>query len=179
MNIKENTAKEISDGQKFAQKKLEADKKLNELLLILKQSGFGDDTIEKFQQKFNRELDSNREKINAIKAFKIIDENDNASREDLLDEFSSLLLSHKIDSKITSNYIKSQQTSRIFLIITGILLIAFGFAMIVMPAPPYFEMFTIFYFNDQDGITLMDLISLAVIFSGIFVFIRSIYKKPA
>ena len=179
MKIKENSTKEISDGQSFVQKNQEVDEKLNELILILKQSGFSNEAIEKYQQKFNDEVNSNKENILSIKAFKAIGAKSNSSREDLLDEFSNLLLSSKIDSKVTSSYIKAQRFSRIFLIITGIIMIALGFAMIVMPAPPYFEMFTIYYFSLEDGVTLMDLISLAIIFSGIFIFIHSIYKKPA
>lgn len=179
MKIKEKSTKEISDDQSFVQKKQEADQKLEELILILKQSGFNNDTIEKYQLRFNKELDSDSTASESLAAFKLIDLNEHVSREELLDEFSTLLLSNKIDSKITSNYIRAKQTSRIFLIITGIVMIALGFAMIVMPAPPYFEMFTIYYFSEQDGVTLMDLISLAIIFAGIFIFIRSLYKKPA
>jgi hypothetical protein len=44
----------------------------------------------------------------------------------------------------------------------------------VMPAPPYFEMFTIFYFTPDDGFTLMDLISLIIIATGTFIVIRSV-----
>jgi len=58
-------------------------------------------------------------------------------------------------------------------------MITLGFGMIIMPAPPFFEMFTIFYFNSHDGVTIMDLISLLVILFGIFFLIKAIIRKPA
>jgi hypothetical protein len=48
-----------------------------------------------------------------------------------------------------------------------------------MPAPPYFEMFTIFYFNQNDGVTLMDLIALLIVFTGVYLFLSSVLKKQA
>jgi hypothetical protein len=178
LKIKENNTHEMTTARFFAERALEAEEKLDELISIIKQSDLDEDNIARLQQKFNNALAVNNENKNVISAFKVIDSKDDASREDLLNEFSTLLLSNKIDSKITSNYLRAKRSSRLFLMLIGIIMIALGFAMIVMPAPPYFEMFTIFYFNQDDGITLMDLISLAIIFAGIFVFIRSIYKKP-
>lgn len=61
-------------------------------------------------------------------------------------------------------------------IIISVLLITLGFAMIVLPAPPYFEIYTIFYFNEQDGFTVMDLISLIIVFSGVFTLIAAMQK---
>lgn len=58
----------------------------------------------------------------------------------------------------------------------SVLMITLGFAMIVLPAPPYFEMYTIFYFNANDGFTLMDLISLIIVFCGIFTLIMTVQK---
>jgi len=163
----------------FAGHALEAEEKLDELILMISQSDLDTENIIRLQQKFNNAIELTNKHKNPISAFEVIDSKDHASREDLLNEFSTLLLSNKIDSKITSNYLKARRTSRLFLMLIGIVMIVLGFAMIIMPAPPYFEMFTIFYFSQDDGVTLMDLISLAIIFTGIFVFIRSIYKKPA
>jgi hypothetical protein len=51
--------------------------------------------------------------------------------------------------------------------------------MIIMPAPPYFEMFTIYYFNANDGVTLMDLISLIIVAVGIYIMINAILNLKA
>jgi hypothetical protein len=62
-------------------------------------------------------------------------------------------------------------------IIISLLFITLGFAMIILPAPPYFEMYTIFYFNENDGFTLMDLISLLIVFCGVFTLIMTMQKR--
>jgi hypothetical protein len=64
-----------------------------------------------------------------------------------------------------------------FRIIVSLLIIMLGFAMIVLPTPPSFEMYTLFLFNDHDGFTLMDLISLMIVFAGIYALITSVYKQ--
>jgi hypothetical protein len=69
--------------------------------------------------------------------------------------------------------------SRNLVIFIGIIMITLGMAMIIMPAPPYFEMFTIFYFNDNDGVTLMDLIALLIVFTGVYLFLNAVLKKQA
>ena len=62
----------------------------------------------------------------------------------------------------------------------GILLITIGLTLIVIPAPsPSFEIATIYYFNPQDGVTVMDLLSLLILFCGIFVLVRTIIKKSS
>jgi hypothetical protein len=65
---------------------------------------------------------------------------------------------------------------KLSVLIISVILITLGFAMIIMPAPPYFEMFTIFYFNPNDGVTLMDLIALLIVFTGVYLCITSIVK---
>ena len=57
------------------------------------------------------------------------------------------------------------------------LLVLLGFGMIIMPAPPYFEMFTLFYINPNDGVTIMDVISLIVAFTGVYILISTFSKR--
>jgi len=59
----------------------------------------------------------------------------------------------------------------------GVLFITIGFVLIVSPASPEFEIATIFYFNEYDGFTVMDLFSLVLIFVGIYFFIRAFIAK--
>lgn len=59
----------------------------------------------------------------------------------------------------------------------GLLFITIGFILIVTPATPEFEIATIFYFNDHDGVTVMDLFALVIIFMGIYLFIRAFIAK--
>jgi hypothetical protein len=81
-----------------------------------------------------------------------------------------------VDSKMSKKYLRGERISKFFLVLISLVLIMLGFAMIIMPAPPYFEMFTIFYFNPQDGVTLMDVISLLIILTGVYLLVKSIYK---
>jgi hypothetical protein len=177
LRIKANKRKDISGLQSIAEKELAVDEKLDELIDMLARYQFDSETVKRFQLRFNQAINDKELNFKSIDAFKAIDEKDNASRTELLDEFSMLLLSNKIDSKISSRYLKAKRANKWILMIIGIAMVTLGLAMIIIPAPPYFEMFTIFYFNQDDGVTLMDLISLVIIFSGIYVLIRSFYNK--
>ncbi len=59
------------------------------------------------------------------------------------------------------------------LIFVGILFITVGFLLIITPASAEFEIATLFYFNENDGFTVMDLIALSIVFIGIFFFLRA------
>ncbi|HJV18781.1 MAG TPA: hypothetical protein VJ552_02775 [Sediminibacterium sp.] len=61
--------------------------------------------------------------------------------------------------------------------VAGILFITVGFVLITTPASPEFEIATIFYFNEFDGFTVMDLFALMIIFVGIFFFIRAFVQR--
>ncbi len=55
----------------------------------------------------------------------------------------------------------------------GILFITVGFLLIITPASAEFEIATLFYFNEYDGFTVMDLIALSIVFIGIYFFLRA------
>ena len=177
MRFRSNKVKETTNSQYPAENKAIVEKKMDELISMLSQSEFDRETINNFQQSFNKAIENRRSETNLIKAFKIIDRKDDASRDELIDEFSMLLLSNKIDSNIARTYLKGERANRMVLRLVAFTIITLGFAMIIMPAPPYFEMFTIYYFSRNDGVTLMDLISLAVVFTGVYLFVRTFYKK--
>jgi hypothetical protein len=83
-----------------------------------------------------------------------------------------LLVIEKLDRRLQRKADLAHIVNRVVRIIIALLLISLGFGMIIMPAPPYFEMFTLFYINPNDGVTIMDLISLIVVFVGVAVFIN-------
>ncbi|MBS7566248.1 hypothetical protein KHS38_17705 [Mucilaginibacter sp. Bleaf8] len=177
MDSNENIKKEVTRLQQSAGKEEAIDAKLDELVALLAQSDIDSDKIKDIRLRVNEALDNTKSYREQIAAFQQIDTDENASRAALLDEFSILLSNNQIDSNISRQYLRGERLSRFFLILISLVMIALGFAMIIMPAPPYFEMFTIYYFTPDDGVTLMDLISLLIILSGIFLLIRSIYKK--
>jgi len=153
------------------------DAKLDELLSLLAHSDIDSDKARQLKQRLNEALPAAnyRGQIDAFKQIKVSPLDDD--RASMLDEFSVLLASHEVDSKMSKKYLRGERIAKAVLSIIGLVLIMLGFAMIIMPAPPYFEMFTIFYFNPNDGVTLMDVISLLIILSGVYLLVKSIYKK--
>lgn len=173
----EDIKKEVAQLQQATNKQAAIDTKLDELVKLLAQSDIDSEKVKQIRLKVNNALDIAGTYRDQINAFKQIDEQDTASRDNLLDEFSVLLASHQVDSKMSKKYLQGERVKQVVLFIIGLLLIMLGFAMIIMPAPPYFEMFTIFYFNPQDGVTLMDVISLLIILSGVYLLVKAIYKQ--
>jgi len=169
--------KHISDLRHIAEKESDVEEKLDSLIALLTSDDFDSETVKQFQQRFNDAIEKKEFNPKQIDAFKAIGQKGDVTREELLDEFSVLFESNKIDSNISKKYIRGERIIKFILIMVGIVMITLGFAMIIMPAPPYFEMFTIFYFNQDDGVTLMDLISLIIILTGIYILMRSIYRK--
>lgn len=177
MEDNSNKKNKIDQLRTVADKQSAIEEKLDELITLLSENDFDSETVKLYQSRLNSAFEHKITTAEDLKAFEIIDEKTDASREQLLDEFSVLLEAHTFNSKATTKYLKIERSNKIILMVIGIIMITLGFAMIIMPAPPYFEMFTIFYFSPDDGVTLMDLISLIIVFAGIYVFVRSLYKK--
>jgi hypothetical protein len=110
-----------------------------------------------------------------ISEFKKIDD-DALSRLEKLEKIEGLLQNNFIDTNIAKSIIVKRYLEMIVPVCLGIVMLTLGFAMIIMPAPAYFEMFTIFHFTENDGVTLMDLISLIIVLTGVFVIIKSYFK---
>ena len=172
----EDIKKEVVQLQQASKKQAAIDTKLDELVKLLAQGDIDSEKVKQIRGKVNEALDQAVTYRDQINAFKQIDVHDNDDRANLLDEFSVLLANHQVDSQMSKKYLHGERVKQVVLFVIGLLLVLLGFAMIVMPAPPYFEMFTIFYFNPQDGVTLMDVISLLIILSGVYLLVKSIYK---
>jgi len=147
--------------------------KLNEFLALLDHSDLNTENIKGIKTKINTAIDQKLSSKDLVKELKEVS----------LSELNKLEQLDKLEMLLNTNYIDSKQTSKmrfdnlfgsIVKIIIGFLFVTLGFSMIIMPAPPYFEMFTIFYFNPNDGVTLMDLISLIIIATGIYIIIKPI-----
>ena len=163
--------------QQVTHKQAAIDTKLDELVNLLAKSEIDSEKVKQIRLRMNDALDKAGTYRDQLNAFKGINVNDTADRANVLDDFAVLLASHQVDSKMSKKYLRGERISKFFLILISLVLIMLGFAMIIMPAPPYFEMFTIFYFNPQDGVTLMDLISLLIILTGTYLLVKSVYKQ--
>lgn len=152
--------------------------KLNEFMILLDQSKLDTENIKDLQTKLNASLEkkiNNRFVIREIKDISLSE----LDKLDQLNKLEFLLNNNYLDSRQTNKIEFNEKLARIIKIIIGFLFVTLGFAMIIMPAPPYFEMFTIFYFNPNDGVTLMDLISLIIIATGIYIIIKSIANSKS
>lgn len=145
------------------------------MLKLLDKSDLDSSSIKDIQKKFNSVVEkklSQKQFISEIKEVSI-GEIDSLEK---LNQLEILLNSNYLDSKQAKKIRFKETFAKIVQVIMGFLMITLGFAMVILPAPPYFEMFTIFHFTYNDGFTLMDLISLIIIASGIYIIIKSYLK---
>lgn len=151
------------------------DDKLNDFIKTLNKSEINSDNIKNLQHKFNKAIDNKLSESELIEEFKKVDD-DHLSRLEKLDKIESILKNNYIDTKAVKSAAVKKYVEMIVPVVLGFIMLTLGFAMIIMPAPPYFEMFTIFYFSVNDGFTLMDLISLIIVLTGVFTIIKSYFK---
>lgn len=152
------------------------DIKADEVIKLLQKGLIAPQRIKAVQQKLINALDA-ASLPKKIEAFKELDIEQN--RLELLNNFEYLLSQHQLDSDVSKKYLYRESIKKLVVIFIGIIMITLGMAMIIMPAPPYFEMFTVFYFNDNDGVTIMDIISLLIVFTGVYLFLNAVLKKQA
>ena len=111
-----------------------------------------------------------------LSEFKKIQES-RRNRLEKLDKFEELLNNIHLDTKIAKAINYRKFIVYVVQACIAVVFIILGLAMIILPAPKYFEMFTILYFNNnEDGFTLMDLISLIIVLTGIFFLVTSLIK---
>ncbi|MCF0041844.1 hypothetical protein [Dyadobacter fanqingshengii] len=175
LEIKKNAP--IPDAAKPSAEKVSLRKKVDELIEIIEQSGADHAQSQLYQEEIAEAFRRSTFKAKAVAPFQALDQDNNLSREELLEGLEKLLSENKIDSKISSSYIRRNAIQKFIMFILAILLIVFGFAMIIMPAPPSFEIFTVYYFSPNDGVTIMDLVSLLIIFGGVLLFVLNFNKK--
>ena len=130
--------------------------KLDELIDAIHESEISDESAQEIQDKFDKALKRYRPGRNVAS--------------------DQLLFMDKLDKRNQRKNSAFRVVGTILKIIISLLLILLGFGMIIMPAPPYFEMFTLFYINRDDGVTIMDVISLTVALIGVYLLISSLSK---
>ena len=147
--------------------------KLNEFMVLLDRTKLDSENIKQIQNTINKVIDTHTDGKTVLSEIQHVS-TANLEKFDQLDQLELLLNTNVIDSKQAHKILFRNRFLKFIKIIIGFLFVTLGFAMIIMPAPPYFEMFTIFYFNPNDGVTLMDLISLIIVVVGIYIIVKSI-----
>lgn len=152
------------------------DKKVTELIEVIEQSDVDANLSRQYQKQIADAFQRSAETLKKLAPFRELDQDNNLSREELLEGLEKLLSENQFDSRINTPK-RGRIVQKGVMFILAILLIVFGFAMIIMPAPPSFELFTVFYFNINDGVTIMDLVSLLIIFGGVLLFVLNFNRK--
>lgn len=149
------------------------DEKLNELIELLETSELDSDKAQEYLNRIENCI-KNQSLKNKFERFKDVTKDEDISRDRMLNEFEFLLSSSDLNSEDAYKYLKKEKHKIFILSILGILFIILGLGMIILPAPQNFEMFTIFYFTRDDGITLMDVIASIITVSGIFILVNNL-----
>ena len=147
------------------------EKKVAELIEAIEQSQIDAQLSRQYQERIADAFGRSAMMQKKLAPFRELDQDNNLSREELLEG-----LENQFDSRIDTPK-RSKLVQKGVMFIVAILLIIVGFAMIIMPAPPSFELFTVYYFNINDGVTIMDLVSLLIIFGGVLMFVLNFNKK--
>jgi hypothetical protein len=159
--------------QNLQSKDEELIQKLGEFVNLLQESKLDSENIKQIKTTLNHALDAKIDSESVIDQIKTVSLG-NLDKLQQLEQLEMLLTTNHLDSKQAHRIVIKHVLLKLITVIIGFLFVTLGFAMIIMPAPPYFEMFTIFYFNENDGVTLMDLISLIIIAIGIYIVLKSI-----
>jgi len=175
LRIKRKIDEQVEDFKKIDEQNASIEAKLNELIELLANTDLDSEKAKNYQQRVNQAIQRSTV-VEQIKPFQQLGQDKELSREEMLDRMGALLSEHKIDSNIVKKYSKYRYWQAIMLCLIAATFIILGFAMIIMPAPPSFEIFTVFYFNENDGVTIMDLVSLLIVLCGVFLFVISINR---
>ncbi|CAG5068652.1 hypothetical protein DYBT9623_01384 [Dyadobacter sp. CECT 9623] len=151
--------------------------KVQELVQAIGQAPVDSHRARIYQEQISEAFENAEETRRKIAPFRALDEDNSLSREELLEGLEKLLAENQIDSKISSGHPANKGLQKGVILILAVILITTGFAMIIMPAPASFEIATIFYFTPQDGVTVMDLVSLLIIFGGVLLIVLNFNKK--
>ena len=175
MSTDKKIFEELDHFSEIEQQPLAIQDKLDELINLLNNSDINSNNIKKIKDKFNVAIERKLSEPELLAEFQKVD-NVDLSRFEKLEKIEMLLQSNYIDTKVAKSIKFKNFLEMIFPVLAGLVMVTLGFAMIILPAPPYFEMFTIFHFTLNDGFTLMDLISLIIVLTGIFIIIKSYIK---
>lgn len=175
MENRKSIQDQVKQFEQLEDSQVSVEKKLDELIMLLEKSNLDSETLSRLQDKFVAAAEQTKSSDNNFKVFQNLDDNI-STRLELADNLENLLSSYNVDSKVSKKYLFAEKVSKFVLILIAVALMVLGYALIVMPASPEFEMFTIFYFTRDDGFTLMDLIALLIVFAGVYLFIRAIIK---
>jgi len=176
LKIKPKIEDEIENFKKIDDQHASVEQKLDELIALLNNTNLDSERAKQYQKRIEQAIRHSANLSEQVKSFQEVGDNEALTREEMLDRMGMLLSEHKIDSNIVKQNNRRGKLPALITCLIGITMIILGFAMIIMPAPPSFEIYTVFYFSENDGVTIMDLVSLLIILCGVFLVVVSINK---
>ncbi|NIJ53658.1 hypothetical protein [Dyadobacter arcticus] len=177
LNINKVLDNRVSQFSKNSPEKNILSDKVRELIELISISVVDSNSSRLYQQQIAEAFRKSALTQKKIAPFQMLDGDNNLSREELLEGLEKLLAENRIDSNIGNEQAKTGALQKGIMLILAVLLVVAGLAMIIMPAPPSFEIFTVYYFNSNDGVTVMDLFSLMIIFGGVLLLVLNFKKK--
>ncbi len=169
-----NNGKEFSQFKQLDQPGQNLDAKIDELLALLANTNLDSDKARVYRERLETAL--NACMYRSVKAYRQLDDEE-GSREEMLDKLGDLLASNRLDSRQSKIYLVQRKAGNWLLTLIGLVTILLGMGMIVMPAPADFELYTIFYISANDGVTIMDVVSLLVMLGGVYLVLMSMSKR--
>jgi len=147
----------------------ELNKSFNQFITELQKQPVPEKKINELSDKFNQVIQKQSKQIKSP---------ENEKRETIIAiNLKMLNREQKFFEKSNIQYKAGRWAKALALSSVGILFITIGFILVITPASAEFEIATIFYFNEYDGFTVMDMFALVLIFIGIFFFIRAFIEK--
>jgi hypothetical protein len=176
LGIKKNIETELDKFRQLEEQKAGVEQKLDELIKLLEQADINSEDARVYKERFNNAIQKDTVTRDQLKMYEQLDDTD-MSRMDMLNELGRLLTTTQLDNKVVHKYKKEELLSKAVIFIIGLTMIGLGFGMIVLPQPASFEIFTLFYITADDGVTLMDVISLLIVLTGVYLTITAMKKK--
>jgi hypothetical protein len=152
------------------------EQKFNELISLSSDANLSREDIRNYKERLDRALAGPDSYEANIGRYKELDDK-YLSRVDMLDELGKLLLTNPVDNNTMKQHKKKDILTSTLVSAIGFIMMALGLAMIILPAPASFEIYTLFYFTPDDGVTIMDVISLLILFAGVFIVITAMKKE--
>lgn len=138
---------------------------LDQLSSLLDKVEFDSDMLSDYKKKVELlEVGNTEAKLESFKKF---DKVDFSEREKFLQDFEVELTSQKITSDEVFLLKQRRRISHFTKFLIGVLLLVIGIGLIVLPLGDEIKVFTIFYFTPNDGVTLIDVVGIIFILSGI------------
>ncbi|HTN45740.1 MAG TPA: hypothetical protein VL098_05280 [Flavipsychrobacter sp.] len=152
------------------------EQKFKELISLSADAGLSPEDIRNYKERLDRALGEPLSYERNIERYKELDDK-HLSRIDMLDELGKLLIANPVDNSAIRQHKKKDFLTSTLVSAIGFTLMALGLAMIILPAPASFEIYTLFYFTPDDGVTIMDVISLLIVFTGVFIIITAMKRN--